>query len=69
MANPDVTGGRGTGDSQSHDHEKRDRKYSFQSGGTVQGGIETAEAPPGKGTNGYSDNASTGGATVHGPKS
>lgn len=69
MANPDATGGRATGDSQSHDHEKRDRSYSFQSGGTVQGGIDTAEAPPGKGLNGYEDDASTGGMTVKGPKS
>lgn len=54
MANPDVTGGRPTGDSKSHDHLKRDRSYSFESGGTVQGGIETADSPPGKGARGYS---------------
>lgn len=54
MADPNVTAGRPTGDTKSHDHLKRDRSYFFQSGGTTQGGIETADAPPGKGARGYS---------------
>jgi len=62
---PEHNGGRPTGNSQSHDHEKRDRSYSFQSGGTVQGGIDTAEAPPGKGTRNYVANAHAGGNNVN----
>lgn len=54
MATPDVTAGRPTGDSQSHEHLKRDREYSFESGGTTQGGIDTTDSPPGKGARGYS---------------
>jgi hypothetical protein len=63
MADPNVTSGRPTGDSQSHDHLKRDRTYSFQSGGTVQGGIDTENAPVGADSmDGYSPNK--GGGTV-----
>lgn len=63
MADPNVTSGRPTGNSQSHDHLKRARTYSFQSGGTVQGGIDTEDSPVGAGSmDGYS--ATKGGGTV-----
>lgn len=61
---PEHNMGRATGDSQSHDHEKRDRTYAFESGGTVQ-------AIPGDGnyegsgaTRGYGSTATKGGNAV-----
>lgn len=59
MSDPVTIGGRPHGDSQSHDHEKRDRSYSFESGGTTVSvpakGNDHASATDGYGVCGGND--------------
>lgn len=64
MADPNVTSGRPTGDSQHHDHEKRDRSYGFESGGTVQSIPTDGNYQSGDAARGYEDDAHSGGMTV-----